>query len=247
MAVSLEFRFKGKEAKVLAEVERDGIKAVMKQYGIKNQYGFSKWIERHRDPVLSKLAGLNGGEKRLWMRNHRDTIIDLLEIFGESFVMEKFHISHEAALTEMMSQTNEPYFRKLSKGDRLDLRVNEALAGIKDIVTRLERIETHLQIHDVDIAEDRQTINELLDFVKKFSDNTSKTIARVLLEPLLQRTLQDSCGDMELPIKDPLALDFPKKLELNPPKDTPETGLEIKPEVLRLKQTYLENHPMAGE
>ena len=98
MAVSLEFRFKGKEAKVLAEVERDGIKAVMKQYGLKYQYNFSKWIERHRDPVLSKLAGLNGGEKRLWMRNHRDTILDLLEIFGESFVMEKFHIHKEEAL-----------------------------------------------------------------------------------------------------------------------------------------------------
>jgi hypothetical protein len=161
--------------------------------------------------------------------------------------MEKFHIHKEEALTDLVNGVNEPYFRKLSKGDRLDLKVNEALAGIKDILTRLERIETHLQIHDVDIAEGRQTINELLDFVRKFSDNTSKTIARVLLEPLLQRTLQDSCGDMELPIKDPLALDFPKTLELNPPKDTPETGLDIKPEVLRLKQTYLEIHPMAAD
>lgn len=260
MAQTLERKFKGKEKQVLEEVQRDGIGVVMERYGLEKRWVFSKWINRHQDDALSKLAGLSGGGKALFCRQHRETIIDCLEIFGEDFVMEKFHIRNKYTLNNIIKGENTPFFWKLNKTERLELQVSQALMGVKDIQQRLGRIETHLRIHDADIAEERGKINELINFVKSFSENVSETVARVLIQPLIQRTLQDSCGGMELKIKDPLELDFPTELEpttleqeLEP--NIQETGSDLVPADKpgfesagsKLKETYMQAHPMAGQ
>ena len=255
MVVSYAKILRGKESQVLEELDRDGMGEVMERYGLKNDHAFALWVGRHRDPELKRVLGMDGGEKALFCRNHRDTILDCLEIFGEAFVLDRFNIKRRDTLDNIVKGLNEPFSRKLSRADRVELKATEALSTLKAIAERLDKIETKLSIHDADIAEDRGKINELISFVKDFSHNVSDTVARVLVQPLIQRTIQDGCGDMELPFKDPLELDIATDIETktdNPkPKTSPvptvEPGFEPNPETEKLREAYMTSHPMSKE
>jgi hypothetical protein len=255
MGKSIEATFKGKEESVLAEIDRDGIDAVMERYGWRNHKRFAYWVERHRDPALSKLAGMVGGEKTMFCHKYRETIIGCLEIFGEPFVMEKFHIQHRDTLDSIIRGDSEPFARKLTRTERVESKANGALNAVKEIQQRLDKIENRLSIHDTDIAQNRGKINELVSFVSKFSEKISDTVARVLIQPLIQRVIQSGCEGIDLKLKDPLELDFPTELEVQsiPETSEPKTALmqtvktDFEPGDRKLKEIYMLAHPISKE
>jgi hypothetical protein len=244
-----DLKLKGKEKQILEELQHDSIKVVMDRHDIRDRYWFLKWIERHGNLTFEKYAGLAPSQKALFLRKHRNTILGMLELFDEDYVMGLLNIK-EDAWDNLMRGLNQPHLSKLTKTDRIELKANSALTLARDIEKRLDKIETRQDCANEDTGELKVKINDLIALFNKFSAQVSNTVASVLVQPLLQQMIQGGCKleELNLNLQDPLSLDsLSFELPNTPdPEEQPEGPFDTDtPQANKKWGTYLLAHPLA--
>jgi len=188
-------RFATEEArKQFAQTVRaHGVNGAMKIYGISNRGRFERFVKLLLDSgefcqTPSPLSELRGGQKHMFLRQHRDTILDCQGIFGKEFCMEHFYME-ENTLDELERVAPSPEYKKQTHAERAELKSDTALNISKDLDKKLLRLESRLE----SIAEAQRgnlkLIHELEELFHQFVENTSNQIGKALIAPLLQSLL----------------------------------------------------------
>lgn len=202
---SLKNMFASKEAEVVETVKGIGLDSAMVMYGVKHRGCFLKWLRDNTGEEWkfdsSSLAGLSGGDKAKWDREHRDTILDCLEIFGVDWVKANFRFSHDT-LEGLIGSDHHPftgYDKKLTRLERVELDSREALKKIKQLEHELIRHESRLDITQEDSRMVKCAQRYLEESYSQFIEATAKRIAQALIIPLLHQFA--GSGDGSLPLK----------------------------------------------
>lgn len=203
MPISLDKQFAGKENEVLQAVKLLSVNGAMKQYNLKHKGTFLHWIRQQPSGnlYLTKLAGMSGGEKSKFYREHRATILDCLDIFGEDFTMSGFYINSKEKLDEIVRHNHNRPSSKPTRADRAELKANTALDMAQELLHRVELFELKIEVIAQGERDNRKAINELKDLFGKFSEMVSNRIGNAMITPLLQHLIQidDNLNPAEVP------------------------------------------------
>lgn len=129
-------------------------------------------------PQKNPLTGLKGGPKRLFINQHRDTILDCLSIFGEDWVKEQFRFNKRDKLGVIRHMPEKrPTMNKPDKVDYLEVKIE----GIAEMA-----------------RQNKRDIENMTALFNQFVESTSNQITKALVIPLLRNVLK---FEGELPIK----------------------------------------------
>lgn len=188
MAVSLSRRFRGKEPYVLSLVRQMGVSQAMIVYKLKNRKSFLRWVGQNSnigDLPTDPLEKMSGGEKHIWLKNHRETVLDCLQIWGEDWVKMNFHFTHDTLYSFLKS--SEPPRPGSNQIDEL----------LKDV----ERLKSLCEIEHGDYIEVIEGQKRLEQSVLSFAQEITKRLAQVIAKPLLEHIIGPDAGELnpELP------------------------------------------------
>lgn len=107
---------------------------------------------------------LTGGQKRMWLRQHRDEILEFYDKEGEEATKRRFHLTHDT-LGSLLRDERKPFGCEFTRYDRLEMKVNMAMAAVEDL---------------------RAEVRELKELFDKFQEGVSEQLKRSFLLPLLQ-------------------------------------------------------------
>jgi len=235
MPNSLEQRLKDKELEVLEVVRSQGIKKAMSLYGIRTRNTFTWWLKMHSNGnslYPNPLAGFSGGEKANWLRKHRNTILDCLEIFGEDFAMEHFCLKEET-LHQLKSAGEKPFGQKLTKLGTVELKANSALDIAEQAQRKTELLEARLETHQARQEEIIKRQKQLEKLFYQFEARVSRRAGTLVIAPFVERLIQEylqSCDNLPEQF-DPLSLESlcvdgkKSQLEYGAIKSTPDNPL----------------------
>lgn len=191
MGESLKRKFKGKEREVLEVVRLFSVKEAMARYGLKTRRSFMWWLKSQPScpPIpTNKLAGLKGGEKAKFNREHQETIRDCLEIFGKEFTMENFHIGTVDQLNEVVNRNHRPP-TKLTKADRAELKADTALKVAMEIERKVTLLQDRIEIIKEGEVANRKAINQLKEIFGRFTEMVSNRIGEAMVTPFLKHLI----------------------------------------------------------
>lgn len=132
-----------------------------------SQNTFYTYIERPNE-----LAGLKGGPKQMWLRQHSEEVIDYYYKYGEDATINRF------ILTERTSET------------LLRIRGFYKNKPVVFHLTPLDKLETRLGISEENVRELRGEVAELKRAFALFQQGVANQITKKLLIPLLQQGIE---------------------------------------------------------
>lgn len=187
MAISLQKKFTGREAKIVQAVKDYDIDSVMVLYGVKHRNTFIRWLKENTSEQWkpNPLSGMAGGERELWLRTHRSTILDCLEIFGKDWTITHFCFSHDT-LDRLIQSDHEPFRQKLTRMERLELDVKYLKEQMEEDRKWRDRAEIRLQMVDEQRREETRTVKTIEEAFYSFTKTTSKQLSQGISEPLEQ-------------------------------------------------------------
>ena len=137
------------------------------------------------DTELDNFNKLNGGQKHMWLENHREFILDFYNDFGEATTRKTFNLKgdtlHNLLIPRMYTRTN----RRISTADR-------ALA--------------QTEIVKADLKELRKEVKLLTQLFERFQQSVGEQLIDKFFLPLLQSRIQID-KDLNLPQKEELRID----------------------------------------
>ena len=133
------------------------------------------------DSEIPELHGLKGGEKRMWLKIHRDEVLQYLDEHGEEATRRRYALARDYLLSEL--QQRDSYHPGPDDGIRIKP------------VDRNEFEYLHSQVIEL-----RHEVSELKRLFSMFSDNVSLSLAKKFIAPMLSAAIDVGPG-MDL-IKD---------------------------------------------
>jgi len=143
--------------------------------------------------MLKELWNLRGGEKRMWLRQHQEEVLEYLEHHGELATKEKYHLTHDT-LDRVISPEG-GYYPRFSRYDELQLKLNITEAGV---------------------AELRAEVKELKEQFARFQDSVAEQLKQNFFLPLLQAGIRLPGGMDANPGPDRLRISDLMEQALNP-------------------------------
>ena len=148
---------------------------------------------------LDKLATIKGGQKHMWLKQHRELVLEFHQEFGEEATKQTFHLT-VTTLHNLLSYPINTRNVKLTKVDR-------ALAQAEIVRT--------------DIQELRQEVGSLKQLFERFQLSVGEQLIEKFFKPLLQKGIEVD-SDLAIEEEDKLSLkdfDFKNPLLLSKKKD----------------------------
>lgn len=231
MAVSLEKKLAGKEAEAVKTIKEFSIGDAMQLYNIKSRRTFLKWVREHTNGEweLSPLVGMKGGPKMLFMMEHRETILDCLEIFGKEWVKDKFCFGKDATLDGFIKHDGRPPTGKLTRLQRAELNAKEALCLARKLEKQMEFIDTRFSIVDEGQRKIGVRQNETVEQVNNFETRVANDIGGIFTQALGQ-----GLGKFITPAKE--MLPQPPDLSINSVFDEQRSKAQAKEEAKEAKK-----------
>ena len=156
---------------------------------------------------MDDIKNLIGGPKAMYIRNHRDTILEVLEVAGKEVAMQTFNL-RESTLDRLITQSPTRYHQKQTNASEAKLRADTALSAIESLGEKLDRFEIRVERLREDTQQNREAIRELKDLYGEFVNQVSGQISQTLILPLLQ-ALKIDADKVSLPERpDPLDVSF---------------------------------------
>lgn len=176
MSLSLKRKFRGNEAYVVSLIRQMGVSNVMLIYGLKNRKSFLRWFGENSVKDLPKepLEGMSGGQKHKWLIDHRDTILDCLQVFGEDWVKMNFHFTHDTLYS----------FIRFSEPPRPNPN-----GQIDQLLKDFERLKSRCEIEHGDYIEVIEGQKQLKQLVLNFAQGITQRLAQVIAKPLLEHII----------------------------------------------------------
>lgn len=129
-------------------------------------------------------GGISGGQKRMWLRQHREEVLRYLKENGEETTCKYFHL-HQFTLEQFLASEAEPLKDSFSKADRALARVDVMDAGLMEL---------------------RRELRDLKEAFALFQDTVSTQLTEKFFKPLLERAIQPGPELEVRTAKDPLLL-----------------------------------------
>jgi len=79
---------------------------------------------------------MSGGEKHLWLKNHRDEILEYLEQNGDNETRRHYGIARLDILQDI-EKWNIPYHKTITKNDILEAKISSFESEIRDLKSKL--------------------------------------------------------------------------------------------------------------
>jgi hypothetical protein len=133
-----------------------------------------------------ELQGLSGGKKQMWLRQHRDTILEYYEKEGAEATRERFHLK-QYTLDSLLKDKRKPFAPELTRYDRLELKVNMAQAALEDLKAEVQQLKEAFSL---------------------FQESVGEQIKRNFFMPLLQAGIRLDPRLELRPAPDPLNIDY---------------------------------------
>jgi hypothetical protein len=253
----LSIRLAGKEAEVVQAVKDMGIDSAMASYGIKTKSAFTCWLREHTLTYWAEnpLSGVDAGPKSLWLRQHRSTILDCLEIFGKNWVLANFRLT-PLTLEKVISLDHRLFTgldRKLTRLERVELDTKDIARKLETVIEWQDRAETRFQMAEETPREYSKEVRQLKEDYAEFTNLISSRLTQGI-EKVLRVLLGQVAGS-----ESPLSLAGPNPLGIDTlqseakqskgrgrPKKIQE--VETKPQLpVKLREAYLQAFPRLDE
>ena len=117
---------------------------------------------------LDKLATIKDGQKHMWLKQHRELVLEFHQEFGEEATKQTFHLTG-TTLHNLKSYPTNTHNYKLTKVDR-------ALAQAEIVRT--------------DIQELRQEVRSLKQLFERFQLSVGEQLIEKFFKPLLQKGIE---------------------------------------------------------
>jgi hypothetical protein len=186
----------------------------MRAYNVRTRSNFVHWLQLHKSGIRPNfLDGLSGGQKHNFLKQHRETILDLISICGMDWVVEQFQMSeltyswfvrggddimysyqnkHKTTAKWLEHETVKDLFSQIDK-------INRRLASLEDTVN-LQHV--HLSGMLETNSELKREQNIISQNMQQFTQNTAEILSKLLLGPVLKKTLQPALNKVK-PLKQP--------------------------------------------
>jgi hypothetical protein len=89
-----------------------------------------------KDSDIKELQTMSGGEKHLWLRNHRDEILEYLEQNGDNETRRHYGIARLDIL-QYIEKWNIPYSKTITKNEILESTIRILESEIRDLKSKL--------------------------------------------------------------------------------------------------------------
>lgn len=100
------------------------------------------------DSGIDQFTKLKGGQKHMWLRQHREAILAFYESFGEEDTRKTFCLTENTLQSLIKSKPDERRFSRLSKADKALARAEISEAGVIELrkeVKELRQLFEHFQ------------------------------------------------------------------------------------------------------
>ncbi|MFC1988559.1 hypothetical protein ACFLVJ_01840 [Chloroflexota bacterium] len=135
---------------------------------------------------LDQLTELKGGRKHMWLKQHKEIVLDFCEEFGEAQTRKTFCLTENTLQNLTTSKTKTQVSNQLSKADKAIARADIAEAGVYEL---------------------RKEVRELRQLIESFQQSVGEQLVNKFFLPLLQAGLSVD-HDLNLEKKhDPLRID----------------------------------------
>lgn len=99
-----------------------------------------------------ELEGLIGGPKQMWLRQHRDEVLEFYEKEGAEATRERFHLK-QYTLDSLLKDKRKPFAPELTRYDRLELKVNMAQAALEDLRAEVKQLQEAFSLFQESVGE----------------------------------------------------------------------------------------------
>jgi len=143
------------------------------------------------DSDIAELRTMSGGEKHLWLRNHRDEILEYLEQNGDSETRRHYGIARLNILQDF-EKWNIPYQKTMTKTEILESTINSLHDEIRILKSKIPQAISKLPAEDqvklltfqlseaVSKLESKASSDELLNIRNLYSTNPDGTLSFTL-------------------------------------------------------------------
>lgn len=198
MPISLKKQFTGKESEIIGAVKEYGIDTARAMFKVRHRKTFLHWLKENTsenwqpNPLETVKGVQRGGDKIRFNHEHRQTILDCLEIFGTEWTMANFHLKADTLdrLVRFDHHSFTGYSKRLTKLERMEFDLKEALARIKELEHRADVQDTKSDIIGGDNRDLKFGQNELGEAFQNLAETTARQISEGLIVPLTQYVLR---------------------------------------------------------
>lgn len=194
-----------------------------------------------KENIYDEAKPMSGGQKRMWLRIHRDEVLDFFEMYGEEATRVKYSLVKHGKWDDSLAS--------LLKGSRVPFtgfgRADGRVDGLSD------GLEIRIQIAESVGQDLRVEVRELKEAFGNFQDTVSEQLRKSFLLPLLQALIKLNPSFEPHPELDAFRLD----MFAEPPKMIEGENIEQMQErhqkeienlrINKLKESYLSAHPFA--
>ena len=114
---------------------------------------------------LDQFTNLKGGQKHMWLENHRDMILTFYDEFGEIVTKTTFNLKGETLHNLLAARTSQRKYGRLSKADK-------SLA--------------QADILRADLQEIRKEVKSLKELFERFQQSVGEQLVTKFFMPMLQ-------------------------------------------------------------
>lgn len=175
---ALRHRFAGMEHIVMDDVRVHGLEGAARLHNVRYLNPFKKWLEDHTGELWKQehpLKGMKGGEKNILLRQHRRTILDELQIFGKTWVMNTWQMTSEHTLDDLLG-SHVHIGDRLTDLQRAQIDAKEALRIAQNCEQELTRLSMRLE----SALESERTHQKTVAQLQESFSNFSRAVAQQL-------------------------------------------------------------------
>ena len=132
-----------------------------------------------------ELTGLKGGQKHMWLQQHKETILDFHKEFGDTATRRTFQLGENTLHNILQSNESTSNHKSFTKADRALAQAEITRAGLQEI---------------------KHEVKSLRQDFERFQQSVGEQLVSKFFLPLLQAGLKID-SDLNLPEEDKLRID----------------------------------------
>jgi ABC-type methionine transport system ATPase subunit len=185
MAIALKKRLRGHKGDIALELQTKDIETVMEMYGVKTRASFRKYLKEVgiKWENTQPLANLSGGQKQMWIRQHRELILNYYWTFGEEATLRHFTLT-DATLDTILRFSDKTHRVSLTTMQRIKLDIQDLKFRIEQLekgkATGDTKIEMAILARREETKEVRETRESYYQFTNLVSSQISKGIGQFI-------------------------------------------------------------------
>jgi len=95
---------------------------------------------------MDQVRKLHGGVKAMWLREHKEEVLEYLDKHGEEATLVYYNISRKDTLERLVKTgSSKPFRQEFTRMDRIEMKANMAAADLRDSKGKVQELEASYQ------------------------------------------------------------------------------------------------------